>query len=90
MENPSEQQVRVSLVVRHIEKAHGLGVTRQTVYNWIKSGVGGIKLRSQVTPIAEQPHRFHVSKRGHYLTTSIAWVDEFLAAISHSPLNGGR
>jgi len=90
MENSSEQPIRLSRIVRHIERVYGLGVTRQTIYNWVKFGIRGVKLQSQMTPIAEKQHRFNVSKRGHYLTTTIAWVDEFLAAVSQLPLNGGQ
>jgi hypothetical protein len=79
--------IRVSRVVRYMQKMHGLDVTRQTVYNWINCGVRGVKLRSQIMPCTQSAYSFNPPKRGHYLTTTTAWVDEFLAALSqHSNL----
>lgn len=59
------KMIRLSEVPRHVRiTKHVDGVTRQTVYNWVRKGVHGEKLKAK--------------KVGHYMVTTKEWVDAFL------------
>lgn len=61
---PPPQRVMLSMAARHVRTKHHMDVTRQTIYNWAKTGVGGVKLR--------------VIQTGNRKYTTKEWVDEFL------------
>lgn len=69
MDNPPVPKlIKLSEVPRHIRTKHGPDITRQTVYNWTKLGVKGIKLKSV--------------KVGTYIRTTKGWVDAFLSHLA--------
>lgn len=41
-----EELMRLSDVPRYMRINHSTDVTRQTVYNWVKTGVKGVKLQA--------------------------------------------
>jgi hypothetical protein len=44
-QNPSVR-LRFSQAVKYLKNTHGLTITRQTLHNWSKVGVGGTKLNT--------------------------------------------
>jgi len=52
----------------YIERKYGVEVTRQTMYNWIRRGVRGEKLRS--------------TRKVNKLYTTEGWIDDFVDRIS--------
>jgi hypothetical protein len=62
---PPPKRIKISEVTKHIRCKYNVdGVTRQTVYNWIKTGVQGTKLK--------------ITQVGNRKFTTKEWVDDFL------------
>lgn len=60
--------IKLCEVPRHIRIKHGPDFTRQTIYNWAKFGVKGVKLKTVQV--------------GCFIRTTKGWVDEFLSHLS--------
>ena len=59
------QRITLGMVPQYVRCKHFFGISRQTAYNWARSGIRGTKLRT-------------VGLAHHMLTTK-GWVDDFLA-----------
>lgn len=58
------KRLKLGEVPAYIYNKYGVEVSRQTVYNWAKKGVRGIRLRT-------------IRKANKWWTTA-AWVDDFV------------
>jgi len=58
------KRIKLSEVPSYVDEKYDIEVSRQTVYNWAKTGIHGIRLKT-------------VKKAGRLLTTA-GWVDEFV------------
>ena len=59
------KKLKLADVPEYLATHYNINVSRQTVYNWARTGVGGDVLESRKHP------------RGRYTTTR--WVDDFVA-----------
>lgn len=57
-------KMKLAQVVDYLEKTYGVKKSRQAIYLWKNTGVGGVKL--------------HVTKIGGTYYTTEGWVDEFV------------
>jgi len=64
MSKPPSRPVKLGTVPNYLEKNYLIVVTRQTVYNWVKTGKKGTKLQT-------------ITKMGQ-LFTQKEWIDEFV------------
>jgi len=68
MPHPDRELRPLSDVPEYLLKRYGETVTRQTVYNWMKRGKRGVKLRTcKKSPMSRQPY------------TTWEWVRDFIA-----------
>lgn len=65
---PPPPRIRMCEAARHVRTKHHTDVTRQTVYNWAKTGVKGIVLKTVTV--------------GNRKLTTKEWVDDFLATVA--------
>lgn len=65
MNPPPPKRIKISEAARYVRTHHHADCTRQTVYNWVKNGVKGVKLQ--------------VHKIGARMLTTKEWVDAFLS-----------
>ena len=66
METASPELMKLKRVPWYIRTTYGTEVTRQTIYNWVKTGVKGIKLKTVA-----------VVNLHCYIRTAKEWVDQF-------------
>lgn len=62
------KRLKISEVPGYLDREHSIEVTRQTVYNWVKNGVRGSKLRT--------------IRKANKLYTTEGWVDDFVSTLS--------
>lgn len=62
---------RFSRAIKYLKDVHGLTITRQTLHNWTKIGVGGVKLKTE--------------RLGHGFYTTKDDLDAFVHQLSSRP-----
>lgn len=58
------KRMKMSEVPRYVQYHYGIEISRQTAYNWAKTGIRGVQLKT-------------VRKAGKLFTTK-GWLDDFI------------